>query len=190
VLYGMIGGFFHHNEWGSQGGGGSIQVSLVSSALPLPNDQPHNDNVLATEKPSQAPAPPAPKEKQAVDDNALAIQGKTQQQKQQQKQIKTPQRQMTPQPTNRAQCGERRLCQPFWLVRGRDQPQDVNQLEQTGGGLADAQRSAGVFDFHDSPRWNSKRCAGGPVEREPDAGPLVCARGAARGHVWGTTSGI
>jgi protein TonB len=106
VLYGMIGGFFHHNEWGSQGGGGSIQVNLVSNALPLPSDQPVNQNVLATEKPSQAPAPPAPKEKQAVDDNALAIQGKTQQEKQQQKQIKTPQRQMTPQPQNRAQYGE------------------------------------------------------------------------------------
>jgi protein TonB len=106
VLWGFLGGFFHHNEWGSQGGGGSIQVNLVSSALPLPNDQPVNDNVLATEKPSQAPAPPAPKEKQMVDESALAIQGKQKSQPQQQKQIKSAQRQMTPQPMNRAQYGE------------------------------------------------------------------------------------
>ena len=51
-------------------------MSLVTSALPLPSDQPPNDNVLATDTPSQAPAEPAAKEKQAVDESAIAISGK------------------------------------------------------------------------------------------------------------------
>ena len=38
-----------------------MQVSLVSNAIPLPDNQPVNQNVLATETPSQALAPPAPK---------------------------------------------------------------------------------------------------------------------------------
>ena len=43
-----------------------MQVSLVSSALPLPADE-LNQNVLATETPSQAPAAPSPKQQQRVD---------------------------------------------------------------------------------------------------------------------------
>ena len=58
VLYGVVGGFFHHNLWGGAGPGGAIQVN-ITSALPLPSDHPPNQNVLATEKPSEAPAPPA-----------------------------------------------------------------------------------------------------------------------------------
>jgi protein TonB len=107
VLYGLLGGFFHHNNWGSQGGGGSIQVNLVSSALPLPADQPPNKNVLSTETPSKAPAAPAPKEKQMVDEKAIPILGKqkTPPQPQQQNTRKTQQHQPTPQ-ENRAQYGE------------------------------------------------------------------------------------
>jgi protein TonB len=69
------GGLFHHDLWGSPGGGGAIQVTLTT-ALPLPSDQPPNQNVLATETPSQAPAEPAPKAKQAVDETAIPIAGK------------------------------------------------------------------------------------------------------------------
>ena len=76
VLYGIIGGFIHHNLWGSPGSGGAIQVSLVSNALPLPSDQPPNQNVLATDTPSKAPVEPAPKAKQAVDETAIPILGK------------------------------------------------------------------------------------------------------------------
>src|ERR1035441_1637205 len=76
VLYGIIGGFIHHNLWGSPGSGGAIQVSLVSNALPLPSDQPPNQNVLATDTPSKAPVEPAPKAKQAVDRSAIPILGK------------------------------------------------------------------------------------------------------------------
>src|SRR5665213_4201145 len=60
VLYGMLNGFFHANTWGGSTAG-AIRVNMVSSALPLPSDQPPNQNVLATEKPSPAPAPPVPK---------------------------------------------------------------------------------------------------------------------------------
>ncbi len=73
VLYGILGGFFHHNLWGGPGAGGAVQVNLVSSALPLPTNQPVNQNVLSTETPSQAPAPPQPKAKQAEDETAIPI---------------------------------------------------------------------------------------------------------------------
>ncbi len=76
VLYGIVGGFFHHNLWGGAGPGGAIQVNITSS-IPLPSDHPPNQNVLATEKPSEAPAPPEPKAKQAEDETAIPIQGKT-----------------------------------------------------------------------------------------------------------------
>jgi protein TonB len=89
--------------WGNPGSGGVIQVSLVSSALPLPSDQPPNKNVLSTETPSQAPAEPTPKAKQAVDESAIPFSGKQEKLKQQNAR-KTQQHQ--PQPDNRAQFGE------------------------------------------------------------------------------------
>jgi protein TonB len=72
----LASGLFPHSQWGSAGGGGAIEVKLVSSALPLPNDQPQNDNVLATETPSKAPAQPDTKTRKAEDESAIAIQGK------------------------------------------------------------------------------------------------------------------
>jgi protein TonB len=105
LLYGVLGGFLHHNVWGSPGGGGAIQVSLVSTALPLPADQPPNKNVLATDTPSQAPAEPTPKAKQAVDLSAIPISGK-QVKPQQQTAPKTQQRQPQLNQDNRAQFGE------------------------------------------------------------------------------------
>ena len=105
VLYGVIGGFFHHNLWGSAGAGGAIQVNLVSSALPLPTNQPINQNVLSTETPSKAPAPPEPKAKQAEDETAIPIAGK---QKKQEHETtpKTPPKQQPPTPNTRAAYGE------------------------------------------------------------------------------------
>ncbi len=104
VLYGVIGGFFKSNLWGGAGPGGAIQVNITSS-IPLPSDHPPNQNVLATEKPSEAPAPPEPKPKQAEDETAIPIQGKPKTpQKQEIKQAPT----VVPQPVpqNRAQYGE------------------------------------------------------------------------------------
>jgi protein TonB len=51
---------FHSNQWGVNGPQGSIQANLVNSAptIPLPSITPPTPNVLATEQPSPAPAPP------------------------------------------------------------------------------------------------------------------------------------
>ncbi len=105
VLYGVLGGFFNHNVWGNAGAGGAIQVSLVSSALPLPADRPVNDNVLTTNSPSAAPAAPAPKAKEAVDEKAIAISGK-QAKAQKETAPKTPKNQPQPKQENVAQFGE------------------------------------------------------------------------------------
>lgn len=105
--YAIIGGLFHHNNWGNPGSGGAIQVNLVSSALPLPSDQPPNQNVLATETPSKAPAEPSPKAKQAVDETAIPIATKQKPQPpQKQTASKTSQHQPQPKQDNRAQFGE------------------------------------------------------------------------------------
>lgn len=105
LLYGILGGFFHHNLWGNAGVGSAVQVNLVSSALPLPSNQPINQNVLATEKPSEAPAPPTPKAKQAEDETAIPISGK-QKKKEHETTQRTPPRKEEPVPTNRANYGE------------------------------------------------------------------------------------
>jgi protein TonB len=102
LAYGLIAGLIHHNTWGGTGSSGTIQVNVVS-ALPLPSDQPPNENVLATDTPSQAPAEPAAKTKQAVDDSTLAIADK--QKKPMQNTHKAPQHE--PQPDNLARYGER-----------------------------------------------------------------------------------
>lgn len=102
LTYGLLAGLFHHNQWGDAGSGGAIQVTMTN-ALPLPSDQPPNQNVLATDTPSQAPAEPTPKAKQAIDETAIPIAGK-QKKPQQENARKTAQHQ--PQPNNRAQYGE------------------------------------------------------------------------------------
>lgn len=102
LTYGLLAGLFHHNMWGSAGSGGAIQVTMTN-ALPLPSDQPPNQNVLATETPSQAPAEPTPKTKQAVDETAIPITGK--QKKQQQENARRTPPHPT-QPNYRAQYGE------------------------------------------------------------------------------------
>jgi len=104
-LYGILGGFFRQTIWGNQGAGGAIQVNLVSSALPLPSDQPPNENVLSTETPSQAPSIPEQKTKQTVDETAIPIPGK--ERKREKENVKrTPPRQVKPVQNNRAQYGE------------------------------------------------------------------------------------
>jgi protein TonB len=68
---------FHHATWGGPAAGGAIRAQITTT-IPLPNDQPPNENVLATEHPSPAPAPPAPKAptKEAVDEKAIPVLGK------------------------------------------------------------------------------------------------------------------
>ncbi|HVT99933.1 MAG TPA: TonB family protein [Acidobacteriaceae bacterium] len=52
---------FHGNQWGVNGPQGTIQANLVNSApsIPLPSITPPTPNVLATQTPSPAPAPPS-----------------------------------------------------------------------------------------------------------------------------------
>jgi periplasmic protein TonB len=104
LFYGILGGFFHHTQWGGDAGG-AVNVNLVSDALPLPSVQPPNQNILATDKPSQAPAPPAPVEKHVQEPDAIPIQGKTQ--KVDQKPTpKSPPKQQQPVPTTKPTYGE------------------------------------------------------------------------------------
>jgi len=103
AYYAWILGLFHHNVWGNPGAGGAMQVNLVSSALPLPAEE-VNKNVLATETLSKAPAPPAPKQQQHIDEKAIPILGKQATPKQQ-TQPKTQMHQPQPQ-QNSAQYGE------------------------------------------------------------------------------------
>jgi protein TonB len=105
VLYGLVGGLFHHNVWGSEQAGGAIEVKMTS-ALPLPSDQPPNENVLATETPSQAPAEPAAKEQKAVEETAIPIAGKQKKEKEKKTAPKTQKHQPEPQQDNRARYGE------------------------------------------------------------------------------------
>ncbi len=121
ILYFYLGGFFHSNLWGGATNGGAIRVNLVSSAIPLPSDQPQNQNVLATETPSQAPAPPTPKAAPKVDEEAIPIQGKREKPKQQVA-PRTPPRQPTPQPTNRAYYGEQAGSNIPRAVTGQTSP--------------------------------------------------------------------
>jgi periplasmic protein TonB len=105
LLTGILNGLFHHNVWGNPGAGSAIQVSLVSNALPLPADRPLNKNVLATDTPSNAPAEPSPKTKQAIDDTAIPLLGK-QVKPQKETAQKTQLHQPPPKQDNRAQFGE------------------------------------------------------------------------------------
>ncbi len=104
LTWGILSGLFHHNLWGGPANGGAIQVTLTA-ALPLPSDQPPNQNVLSTETPSQAPAEPTPKTHQAEDETAIPIAGKP---KKTQPRIerRTPQHEPPPKPDNRARYGE------------------------------------------------------------------------------------
>jgi protein TonB len=119
LSYGLIAGLFHHNVWGGAGSG-AIQVSLTSS-LPLPSDQPPNQNVLATDTPSQAPAEAASKAKRAADEKALAIADK----QKKQKQITRKAKQHEPEEDNRARYGEQagssmaRSIQPEGFTSGQ-----------------------------------------------------------------------
>jgi protein TonB len=126
LVYGLINGFMHRNFWGAPGPGSAIQVTLTSSAIPLPADQPKNDNVLPSEKPSPAPATPEPKAKEAVDEKAIPILGKV---KKPEKEIKAAPK-APPKTDNRIQYGEQagsKLSRSTVSQPGAaDQPVSVN----------------------------------------------------------------
>lgn len=121
VAYYIAGGFFHSNLWGGATNGGAIHVSLVSSAIPLPSDQPPNQNVLATQTPSPAPAPPTPKTTEKIDETAIPIQGKKEQPKPVTQQ-RTPPRVVQPKPDNRVQYGEEQANNMPRAITGQTNP--------------------------------------------------------------------
>ncbi len=119
AAYYIIGGFFHSNIWGGSSAGGAIRVQ-VTSAIPLPSDQPPNQNVLATDKPSPAPAPPAPKAAPVIDEKAIPILGK-QKEKPKPAPIAPPKVQQ-PVPQNRAQYGEQAANNMPRAIQGQSSP--------------------------------------------------------------------
>src|SRR6201996_2994821 len=108
--YGYIHNLLHGNEWGANvSQQGAIQATLVSTAaLPLPQDHPPTDNVLATETPSVAPALEEQKTEPLPLPEAVPIPEKQQPVKQQPKPVpKTPpQHQPPPKLQNKANYGE------------------------------------------------------------------------------------
>lgn len=122
----VVASFYLHlglsHSWGGPNTGGAIRVNLVSSAIPLPSDQPPNQNVLATEHQSPSPAPPQPKEaQQKVDQDAIAIQGKKAQPKPQPV-PRTPPRVVQPTPDNRARYGEEAANNMPRAIQGQTNP--------------------------------------------------------------------
>jgi periplasmic protein TonB len=105
ALYILVAGLFHPVMWGSPGKGGVMNAVLVTSPLPLPTREPPNNNVLATETPSNAPALPNEKTEQMQNLNAIPIPGKKVKPKKENVH-KTPQRAPTPQRPNVAAYGE------------------------------------------------------------------------------------
>lgn len=77
IALAFVSGLFKHNTWGDATSGGAIAATLVSSAsLPLPQDHPPTDSVLATERPSPATAAPQPKAMQQPDETAIPLSAK------------------------------------------------------------------------------------------------------------------
>lgn len=66
---------YRGQEWGNKGPVGAMQVTMVTSsaAIPLPQTAPPTPNVLATQLPSPAPAPPSKATIQQVEQNAIPI---------------------------------------------------------------------------------------------------------------------
>jgi protein TonB len=140
--FALLSNLFPHESWGGANDGGAIAVQLVSSALPLPADKPPNDQVLATEKPSEAPAPPAPKAQATVDQSAIPIATKMDEKKKQADKKQVESKPLKPVPTqplangsphskpttdNKATYGEQQAS----AVQRSIQPQAVSTNGQT-----------------------------------------------------------
>jgi protein TonB len=118
VAYYILGGFLHSNLWGGPNAGGAIQVQ-ITSAIPLPSQQPPNNNVLATDTPSPAPAPPAPKAAPIIDDKAIPILGKNAKEKPKPTPAPPQKIQQPPVPTNKAQYGEQAASSVPKAIQGQ-----------------------------------------------------------------------
>lgn len=135
--YGYVHNFFRGSEWGANvSQEGAIQATLVSTAaLPLPQDHPPTENVLATETPSVAPALQEQKTEPAPLADAVPIPEKQTPPKPQPKpkeQPKTPPlHQPPPKPQNKAYYGE---AAPANVPRSNAMNTAANSpIAQTGG---------------------------------------------------------
>ena len=151
VLSALVVAHIHGNSWGDQRDTqGAIQATMVNSApaIPLPQtEQPKPDQVLATETPSQAPAPPAPKAQKAEAQDSVPIPVKApvkpklapKRQVEQQKEVKVQPRhvRMVPAPSqpqqvqlqHRAQYGATQAYTPKSMA----QAQPAAQVQVQGG---------------------------------------------------------
>jgi protein TonB len=137
IGYGYIHNLFHQSEWGANAfQQGAIQATLVSTAaLPLPQDHPPTDNVLATETPSVAPALEEQKTEPIPLPDAVPIPEKPQPPppKPEPKPLPKapPQRQPPPKPQNKATYGE---AAPANVPRATAANNTANSpIAQTGG---------------------------------------------------------
>lgn len=111
IGYAYLHNLIHGHEWGSNATEqGAIQATLVSSAaLPLPQDHPPTENVLATETPSPAPGIPEQKAQPTPLPDAIPIPEKQTPVKPEAKphaQPPPPRPQLPPKPQNKAAYGE------------------------------------------------------------------------------------
>lgn len=107
AAYAVLLANFHLNDWGQESSG-AIQATLVSSApsLPLPNVQAPNENVLATQNPSPAPATPEKKTETAPPPDAVPIAAKQLKTAPKEQRAKPPLHPQTPPQQHRAAYGE------------------------------------------------------------------------------------
>ena len=130
-------GHIRGNEWGNNQAPGAIQATLVSSAptIPLPQEAPPTQNVLATETPSQAPAIPDQKAVSVPEPEAIPIPVKKPEKKVPEKKQAPPPapKHAQPQPLqHRAQFGEAPATQIPHSLAGN--PGENTPINVTGGG--------------------------------------------------------
>jgi len=130
-------GHIRGNEWGNNQAPGAIQATLVSSAptIPLPQEAPPTQNVLATEQPSQAPAIPEQKAVPVPEPDAIPIPKKVAEKKVPEKKQAPPPapKHAQPQPQqHRAQFGEAPATQIPHSLAGN--PGENTPVNVTGGG--------------------------------------------------------
>src|SRR5580704_4989885 len=136
IGYGYLHNMFHGSEWGANNfQQGAIQATLVSTAaLPLPQDHPPTDNVLATEAPSVAPALEEQKQEPIPLPDALPIpEKKAPPPKPEPKPLPKapPQHEPPPKPQNKANYGE---AAPANVPRATAANNAANSpIAQTGG---------------------------------------------------------
>ena len=134
--YAYVHNFFHGSEWGSNSvQEGAIQATLVSpAAVPLPQDHPPTENVLATETPSAAPALQEQKAEPIPLPEAVPIPEKQAPVKPAPKpraEPPPPQKQTPPKPRNKATFGE---AAPANLPRAAaNNPNASSSVAITGG---------------------------------------------------------